>query len=91
MEHHQVCLPAEEPLKEPRILKRLSSLSTDHIPQVLSMIRVSTILPAYNSALTIAQALDSACAQTCKGQEIIVINDSSTDRTLVFSDVTAEQ
>jgi glycosyltransferase involved in cell wall biosynthesis len=45
------------------------------------MIRVSTIIPAYNSALTIARALDSACAQTCEGQEIIVINDGSTDRT----------
>jgi glycosyltransferase involved in cell wall biosynthesis len=45
------------------------------------MSRISTIIPAYNSAMTIAQALDSACSQTCDGQEIIVINDGSTDAT----------
>jgi glycosyltransferase involved in cell wall biosynthesis len=45
------------------------------------MIRVSTIIPAYNSALTIARAVDSALAQTCKDQEIIVVNDGSTDGT----------
>jgi glycosyltransferase involved in cell wall biosynthesis len=45
------------------------------------MIRISTIIPVYNSASTIARAVDSACAQTCKGQEIIVVNDGSTDGT----------
>jgi glycosyltransferase involved in cell wall biosynthesis len=45
------------------------------------MIRISTIIPAYNSASTIGRAVDSACAQTCEGQEIIVVNDGSTDGT----------
>lgn len=45
------------------------------------MIRISTIIPVYNGASTIARALDSALAQTCGGHEIIVVNDGSTDGT----------
>lgn len=44
-------------------------------------IRVSTIIPVYNGAATVAQAIDSALAQEFDGQEIIVVNDGSTDRT----------
>jgi glycosyltransferase involved in cell wall biosynthesis len=43
--------------------------------------RVSTIIPAYNSAATIARAIDSASAQAYEHHEIIVINDGSTDET----------
>src|ERR1700742_3328257 len=45
------------------------------------MIRISTIIPAYNSATTIARAVDSAAAQNFDDQEIIVVNDGSTDGT----------
>jgi len=45
------------------------------------MIRVSTIIPTYNSEATLAQAIDSALAQDFAGQEIIVVNDGSTDST----------
>ncbi|HVC45008.1 MAG TPA: glycosyltransferase [Candidatus Binataceae bacterium] len=44
-------------------------------------IRVSTIIPVYNGAATIAAAIDSALAQDFAGQEIIVVNDGSTDNT----------
>jgi glycosyltransferase involved in cell wall biosynthesis len=44
-------------------------------------IRVSTIIPVYNGAATIAQALDSALVQSIDGDEIIVVNDGSTDGT----------
>jgi glycosyltransferase involved in cell wall biosynthesis len=44
-------------------------------------IRVSTIIPVYNGAATIARAIDSALAQDFEGQEIIVVNDGSTDDT----------
>lgn len=46
-----------------------------------SEIRVSTIIPVYNGEATIAQAIDSALAQDFEGQEIIVVNDGSTDDT----------
>lgn len=45
------------------------------------MIRVSTIIPAYNSSRTIREAIDSALAQEFAGQEVIVVDDGSTDST----------
>jgi glycosyltransferase involved in cell wall biosynthesis len=45
------------------------------------MIRVSTIIPTYNNEATLAQAVDSALAQDLDGQEIILVNDGSTDGT----------
>lgn len=45
------------------------------------MISVSTIIPVYNGAATVAYAIDSALAQDFDGQEIIVVNDGSTDDT----------
>ena len=44
-------------------------------------IRVSTIIPAFNSAATLRAAIDSALAQEFEGQEILVVNDGSTDGT----------
>ena len=43
--------------------------------------RVSTIIPTYNNESTISQAIDSALAQGFDGQEVIVVNDGSTDST----------
>jgi glycosyltransferase involved in cell wall biosynthesis len=43
--------------------------------------RVSTIIPTFNSAATLPAAIDSAMAQEFEGQEIIVVNDGSTDGT----------
>ena len=45
------------------------------------MIRVSTIIATYNNEATVGQAIDSALAQEFAGQEIIVVNDGSTDAT----------
>lgn len=44
--------------------------------------RCSVLMAAYNAERYIAQSLDSLCAQTLAGVEIIVVDDSSTDATL---------
>lgn len=44
-----------------------------------SMPAVSVVIPAYNTAAYIAEALDSVFAQTYKDFEVIVINDGSPD------------
>ena len=44
--------------------------------------KISIYIPAYNGERTIASALESITKQTKKFDEIIVVNDCSTDKTL---------
>jgi glycosyltransferase involved in cell wall biosynthesis len=56
----------------------MSDAMSDFSPQAH---RVSVVMPAYNSANTIGQALDSCLTQTHPPHEIIVIDDGSSDAT----------
>lgn len=47
----------------------------------MHMPRVSVIIPAYNAAAFVRDAVDSALAQTHRETEVIVVDDSSTDET----------
>lgn len=42
-------------------------------------VKVSVIIPVYNTAQYLPQCLDSLCNQTLKNIEIICVNDGSTD------------
>ena len=45
---------------------------------------ISIVLPTYNGARTIAQAVESVLAQTHAGWELLVVDDGSTDGTAVL-------
>jgi glycosyltransferase involved in cell wall biosynthesis len=45
------------------------------------MIRVSSVIPVFNGERTIRAAIDSVLAQDFAGQEVIVVDDGSTDAT----------
>ena len=47
-------------------------------------IKISVIIPCYNVEKYIEQSLDSVINQSYKNIEIIVINDGSTDKTLIY-------
>jgi glycosyltransferase involved in cell wall biosynthesis len=48
--------------------------------------RVSVVIPAYNAERELAQAVDSALAQTIGDLEVIVVDDGSTDGTLAVAE-----
>ncbi len=49
------------------------------------MYKISVIIPAYNAALYLPASLDSCLQQTFTDYEVIVINDGSTDNTLLVA------
>ena len=46
-----------------------------------SPVRVSAVVPAYNRAVYLREAIDSALAQGFEGLEVVVVDDGSTDAT----------
>jgi glycosyltransferase involved in cell wall biosynthesis len=53
--------------------------------------KISVVIPCHNSAATIQRALNSVCTQTIKPQELILIDDASTDNTLELIKVFTSQ
>ena len=45
---------------------------------------ITIVIPVYNLGKYIRNCLDSVCAQTYKNLEILLIDDGSTDNTLVI-------
>lgn len=45
-------------------------------------IKISIMIPAYNSEKTIREAIESALAQNCQEKEIVVVDDCSGDKTV---------
>ncbi len=48
---------------------------------------VSILIPAYNAASWVGEAIDSAISQTWPSKEIIIVDDGSTDRTLTIANM----
>lgn len=61
------------------------------MPERLSSPSISVVIPVYNGERTIARALNSVARQTFKPWEVIVVNDGSTDGTLMVLDQIASQ
>ena len=52
--------------------------------------RISVVVPAYNHAKFVGEAIDSALTQTLADLEVIVVDDGSTDATLAIAQQRAE-
>jgi len=61
------------------VLKKISSVFSKGEASTAFAPKISIIIPVYNGADYLAQAIDSALAQTYKNREIIVVNDGSSD------------
>lgn len=47
---------------------------------------ISVVIPAYNAEAYLRRCVDSACAQTFRPQEIVLVNDGSTDGTALIAE-----
>lgn len=58
---------------------RIRTTVSEHHHPKQEVPKVSVIIPVYNTAAYVRQAIESVCRQTLKELEIIVVNDGSTD------------
>lgn len=56
-----------------------------------STVKVSVIIPVYNTELYLCEAVESICSQTLQEIEIIIINDGSTDHSLTVAEELAKK
>lgn len=56
-----------------------------------SAVKVSIIMPVYNTELYLRKAVESICSQTLQEIEIIIINDGSTDNSLTIAEKLAKK
>ena len=71
---------ASMPMK-PNVQIVLPSQTKSDVVTLKTHLPVTVIVPAYNEESTISQTLDSLKNQTCYAEQIIVVDDYSTDRT----------
>ena len=62
-------------------VRNQNNIMMNNCSDINPSIKVSVIIPVYNTATYLHSALDSICNQTLKDLEIILINDGSTDNT----------
>lgn len=70
---------------------RYGSFSGLSLEERIKLPLVSIIMPAYNSANTIAASIDSILAQTYLNWELIIVDDCSSDRTLEVASAYAKE
>ena len=46
--------------------------------------KISVVMPVYNSSLYLKEAIDSVLVQTFKDFEFIIVDDGSTDNSLIM-------